>query len=70
MDGMGEGINVFLVFHFNPLTIIHLAYRDFCHFFLFDLLVITRLIADETSFIDAVKLKLLPLTFQSDIVRI
>ena len=70
MDGMGEGINVFLVFHFNPLTIIHLAYRDFCHFFLFDLLLITRLIADETSFIDAVKLKLLPLTFQSDIVRI
>ena len=70
MDGMGEGINVFLVFHFNPLTNIHLAHRHFCHFFLLDLLVITRLIADATSFIDAIKLKLLTLTFQSDIVRI
>ena len=70
MDGMGEGINVFLVFHFNPLMNINLAHWHFCHFFLLDLLVITRLIADETSFIDAVKSKLLTLTFKSDIVRI
>ena len=47
--GIGEGIIVFLVFHFHPLTNIHLVHRDFYHFFLINLFVITRLIADETS---------------------
>ena len=47
--GMGEGIIIFLVFHFHPLTNIHLVHRDFYHFFLINLFVITRLIADETS---------------------
>ena len=47
--GIGEGIIVFLVFHFHPLTNIHLVHRDFYHFFLINLFVITRLIAYETS---------------------
>ena len=42
--GMGEWIIVFLVFHFHPLTNIYLVYRDFYHFFLINLFVITRLI--------------------------
>ena len=44
--GMGEGINVFLVFH--SLTNIHLVHRDFYHFFLINLFVITRLMTNET----------------------
>ena len=43
-----EGIIIFLFFHFQPLTNIHLVNRDFYHFFLIDLFVITRLITDET----------------------
>ena len=43
-----EGIIIFLVFHFHLLTNIHLVHWDFYHFFLIDLFVITRLIADET----------------------
>ena len=46
--GTGEGIIIFLVFHFHPLTNIHLIHRDFYHLFLLDLFVITRLIANET----------------------
>ena len=30
----GEEILIFLVFHFKPLTNIHLVYRDFYHFYL------------------------------------
>ena len=45
---MEEGIIVFLVFHSHPLTNIHLVHRDFYHYFLINLFVITRLIADET----------------------
>ena len=41
------GIIIFLVFHFHPLMNIHLIPRYFCHLFLLDLFVITRLIADE-----------------------
>ena len=48
-DGTGEGIIIFLVFHFHPLTNIHLIHRDFYHLFLLDLFVITRLIVDGTS---------------------
>ena len=48
-DGTGEEIIIFLVFHFHPLTNIHLVHRDFYHLFLLDLFVITRMIADETS---------------------
>ena len=48
IEGTGEGIIIFLVFHFHPLTNIHLIHRDFYHLFLLDLFVITRLIADET----------------------
>ena len=44
----GRGSPYFLVFHVHPLTIIHLVNRDFNHFCLIDLFVITRLIADET----------------------
>ena len=40
---------IFLVFHFHPLTNIHLIYRNFYHLFLLHLFVIIRLIADETS---------------------
>ena len=47
--GIGEGIIVFLVFHFHPLKNIHVVHRDFYHFFLINLFVITRLIAYETS---------------------
>ena len=47
-DGTREGIIIF-VFHFHPLTNIHLVHRDFYHLFLLDLFVITRMIADETS---------------------
>ena len=46
--GNGEGIIIFLVFYFHPLTNIHLVHRDFYHFFLIDLFVITRLIPDAT----------------------
>ena len=67
---MREGIIVFLVFHFKPITNIPFVHLNFCHFFLLNVLVITTLMADETSFIDAIKLELLTLTFQSDIVRI
>ena len=45
----GEEIIIFLVFHFNLLTNIHLIHRDFYHLFLLDLFAIFRLIADETS---------------------
>ena len=79
-DVRGNRITIFLVFHFQPLTNIHLVHWDFYHLFLLDLFVITRLIADETCllrylhficiFIDAIKSELLTLTFQSDIVRI
>ena len=48
IEGTGEGIIIFLVFHFHPLTDIHLIHRDFYHLFLLDLFVITRLMADET----------------------
>ena len=44
----GEGIFIFLVFHFHPLTNIHFIHRDFYHLFSLDLFAITRLIADET----------------------
>ena len=76
----GEEVLIFLVFHFHLLTNIYLVHRDFYHFCLIDLFVITRLIADETCspqrfaffwiFIDEIKSKLLTLTFQSDITRI
>ena len=33
-DGTGEGIIIFLVFHFHPLINIHLVHRDFYHLFL------------------------------------
>ena len=46
----GEGIVIFLVFHFHPLTDIHLVHRDFYHFFLIDLFVIIRLIVNDTCF--------------------
>ena len=73
-----EGIIVLHVFHFDPLTNIHLVYQHFSHFFLIDLFVITRLIADETCSllifvflcIDPIKSDILTFTFQSDIVRI
>ena len=48
-NGTEEGIIIFFVFRVHPLTNIHLVHRDFYHLFLFDLFVITRLIADETS---------------------
>ena len=44
--GKGDGIIIFLDFHDHPLINIHLIHQDFCHFFLIDLFVITRLIAD------------------------
>ena len=43
-----EEIIIFLTFNFHLLRNIHLAHRDFYHFFLTDLSVITRLIAHET----------------------
>ena len=80
IPGKEEEVLIFLVFHFHLLTNIHLVHRDFYHFCLIDLFVITRLIADETCspqrfaffwiFIDEIKSKLLTLTFQSDITRI
>ena len=50
-DGAGKGIIIFLVFHFHPLTNIHLIYGDFYHsiyLFLLDLFIFTKLIVDET----------------------
>ena len=47
IGGTGEGIIIF-AFYFHLLTNIHFIHRDFYHLFLFDLFVITRLIADET----------------------
>ena len=46
--GKVEGIIIFYGFHFHPLTNIDLVHRDFYQFFLIDLFIITRLIADET----------------------
>ena len=46
--GKGEGIVIFLVFHFHPLKNIDLVHWDFYHFILIDLFIITRLIANET----------------------
>ena len=77
-DGTGEGIIIFLVFHFQPLTNIHLVHRDFYHLFLLDLFVITRLmrlvllryLQFFCIFMDVIKSELLNLTFQNDIVRI
>ena len=79
-DSKLERENHYLVFLFHSITNIHLVHRDFYHFFLIDLFVITRLLGDETCspwiftftsiFISAIKSELLPLTFQSDIVRI
>ena len=48
IEGTGEGIIIFLVFHFHQLTDIHLIHRNFYHLFLLDLFVITRLMDDET----------------------
>ena len=39
-----KGIIIFLVFHFFSLAIIHLAHRDFYHFFFIELFVFTRVI--------------------------
>ena len=47
IPGKGEGIIILFVFHFHLLTSIHLVHQDFYHFFLIDLFVIIRLIADE-----------------------
>ena len=46
--GKGEGIIIFLVFHFLLLTNISLVHRDFYYFFLIDLFAIIRLTADGT----------------------
>ena len=46
--GKGEGIIIFYVFYFHQLANIDLVDQDFYHFFLIDLFVITRLVADET----------------------
>ena len=46
--GDGERIMIFLAFYFYLLRNIHLLYRDFYHFCLIDIFVITRVIADET----------------------
>ena len=70
----GEGIIIFLVFHFHPLTNIHLTHRNFYHLFLRDLSVITRLMRLALLryldficiFMDGIKSELLTLTFQSD----
>ena len=48
ISGKGEGIIIFLVSHFYLFMNIHLVLRDFYHFFLIDLFVITRLIANDT----------------------
>ena len=79
--GKGEGIIIFLVFNFHPLTNFQLVHWDFYHFFLLKLIVIPRMIAYETCFpgrfafffcifIYAITSELLTLTFQSDIMRI
>ena len=47
--GKGEEIIIFLVFNLL-LTKIHLLHWDFYHFLLLELILITRLIADETCF--------------------
>ena len=44
----GDGIIIFLVFNFHLLTNIYLFHRNFYHFFLLDIFIITRMIADET----------------------
>ena len=78
IEGAGEGIIIFLVFHFHPLTSIHLIYRDFYHLFLLNLFLITRLTADEwlvlprylhfiCIFMHAIKSELLNLRFQWDL---
>ena len=46
--GEGEEVIIFLASYFRPLMNIHIVLRDFCQFFLVDLFVTTRLIADET----------------------
>ena len=46
--GKGEGVIIFYVFHFHPLSNIDLVHRDFYHFFLIELFIITRLTAYET----------------------
>ena len=48
--GKGEGIIIFLVFNFHPLTNFQLVHWDFYHFFLLKLIVIPRMIAYETCF--------------------
>ena len=48
IEGNGEKVIIFLVFYVHLLTNFHLVYQDFYHFFLIDLYVISRLIADET----------------------
>ena len=67
----------FLVFHFHPLTNIHLIHRDFYHLFLLDLFVITmmklvllRYLHFIGIFMNPIKSELLILTFQSDVVRL
>ena len=74
-DGTGEGIIIFLVFHFHPLTNIHFIYWHFYLFFLLDLFDRSDswwglFSLDICIFIDAINSELLTLTFQSDIVRI
>ena len=74
IGGTGEGIIICLVFHFHPLTNIHLTHRDFYHLFLLDLSVITRLMRLALLryldficiFMNGIKSELLNLTFQSD----
>ena len=72
-----EEIIIFLAFDFHLLTNIHLAHRDFYHFFLIGLSVITRLrlvlfrdLFFICIFIDEIKSELLTSKFQSDNVRI
>ena len=76
-NGTGEGIIIFFVFHFHPLTNIHLIHRDFYHLFLLDLFVITmmklvllRYLHFIYIFMNVIKSELLILTFQSDVVRL
>ena len=47
--GVLKRMIVLFVFYFHLLTNIHLVHRNFYHFFLANLFLITRLIADETS---------------------
>ena len=44
----GRWNNYFSFFHFHPLTNIHLVYRDFHPFFLINLFIIARLVANES----------------------